>query len=272
MDRLKWYENIVKTNSTTEDEEEGDAVQEDSSTTEDEEEGDAAQEDSSTTEDEEEGDAVQEDSSTTEDEEEGDAVQEDSSTTEDEEEGDAVQEDSSTTEDEEEGDAVQEDSSTTEDEEEGDAVQEDACNSLDDEERESRSLWIERAGGGGKGKGGVCRGGGGAGRPPTARGPVNVTGAAGAETSLRCPVAGFPLSGVSWSRGRQSLPHGPRQSLLPDRSLRLSRLDAASDQGEYHCVAHGPHGRSAASSVRLHVMGEPHAPTREHHELYLYLY
>ncbi|KAF4525975.1 hypothetical protein B566_EDAN000766, partial [Ephemera danica] len=55
--------------------------------------------------------------------------------------------------------------------------------------------------------------------PPSARPPRNLTVVAGTDVYLRCPVAGFPISSVTWRRGEVPLPSHTRQRVFPNGTL-----------------------------------------------------
>ncbi|KAG8225093.1 hypothetical protein J437_LFUL000072 [Ladona fulva] len=120
--------------------------------------------------------------------------------------------------------------------------------------------------------------------PPSARPPRNFTAVAGANTYLRCPVAGFPIAGVTWRRGGaggadfprssssaassasgNSFGHSTRFHSFANGTLLIREVDPTEDPGEYSCIATDPHGHAARSALQLHVMSESAAadPTGE---------
>lgn len=91
--------------------------------------------------------------------------------------------------------------------------------------------------------------------PPTARGTFNVTVVEGTEAKVACPVAGFPLVGVTWAlHGR---PLTPTSRRLPrGDTLFLQRVEAEQDVGRYSCTATGPQGRSDTATFFLAVVSK----------------
>ncbi|KAJ8879129.1 hypothetical protein PR048_019735 [Dryococelus australis] len=93
--------------------------------------------------------------------------------------------------------------------------------------------------------------------PPSARAPRNITAVAGTDVYLRCPVAGFPISSVTWQRGGDSLPSHLRHRTFPNGTLLVRQVDGAADRGEYLCFAANQQGQTAQSRIHLDVMKPP---------------
>nr|CAD7425866.1 unnamed protein product [Timema monikensis] len=93
--------------------------------------------------------------------------------------------------------------------------------------------------------------------PPSARLPQNLTVVAGTDVFLRCPVAGFPISSVTWQRAGDILPSHLRQRVFPNGTLLVRQVDCSSDRGEYLCSATNQQGQSAQGRIYLDVMKPP---------------
>ncbi|KAJ8871662.1 hypothetical protein PR048_027989 [Dryococelus australis] len=90
--------------------------------------------------------------------------------------------------------------------------------------------------------------------PPTPRLPHNLTAVAGMDVYLRCPVAGFPISSVTWQRTGTILPSHMRQKVLSNGTLLIKQVDGSSDRGEYLCSVTNQQGQSAQGRIYLDVM------------------
>ncbi|XP_039278210.1 Down syndrome cell adhesion molecule-like protein Dscam2 isoform X4 [Nilaparvata lugens] len=94
--------------------------------------------------------------------------------------------------------------------------------------------------------------------PPTARqGAVNVTAVSGGSAWLRCPVAGFPVSGTTWQRRAESLPAHYRHRLFANGTLLVARVDSGLDAGEYRCTVRNQQGQAATGRLYLEIMKPP---------------
>ncbi|XP_059473435.1 cell adhesion molecule Dscam2-like isoform X2 [Neocloeon triangulifer] len=93
--------------------------------------------------------------------------------------------------------------------------------------------------------------------PPSARPPRNLTVVAGTDVYLRCPVAGFPISSVTWRQGDSSLPANPRQRVFSNGTLLIKNVEGSIDSGKYSCVVSNTQGQSAQSSLGLDIMKPP---------------
>ncbi|XP_049798773.1 Down syndrome cell adhesion molecule-like protein Dscam2 [Schistocerca nitens] len=95
--------------------------------------------------------------------------------------------------------------------------------------------------------------------PPYVRpsaGPVRAV--ESGQVTLRCPYAGYPISGVSWERRGSPLAADLRHELRDGgASLRLLRVDAAADAGAYVCKVRGASGDVARGEVLLSVTSPP---------------
>jgi len=82
---------------------------------------------------------------------------------------------------------------------------------------------------------------------------------AGTDVYLRCPVAGFPISSVTWRKGDSSMPSNTRQRVFSNGTLLIKSVEGTSDSGQYTCVVSNTQGQSAQSSLGLDIMSkQPH--------------
>ncbi|XP_068200860.1 cell adhesion molecule Dscam1-like [Palaemon carinicauda] len=93
--------------------------------------------------------------------------------------------------------------------------------------------------------------------PPTSRTQVNVSVAAGTEATLICPVAGYPITSVSWMLHNRPLTPTARRSPRGDGTLVIQTVEADQDVGKYTCTASSSQGRTATASFHLSVVGPP---------------
>lgn len=105
----------------------------------------------------------------------------------------------------------------------------------------------------------------------------NVAAVGGKRLELPCPVAGYPIEGVTWEKGPalfyrftesrmlnellsgtdgRRLPINNRQRLHFNGSLSVDPVDKSADVGRYSCEARGPNGLTARQSFQLGVIGE----------------
>jgi hypothetical protein len=115
---------------------------------------------------------------------------------------------------------------------------------------------------------------------PYVRAMSTVVGVGGKRLELPCPVAGYPIEGITWEKGTKfdlihfsnfnyhlilldgrRLPLNSRQRLYPfNGSLTIDPLDKSSDAGLYSCEARGQNGLTARQSLQLNILGkfQPH--------------
>ncbi|PSN41375.1 Down syndrome cell adhesion molecule-like protein 1 [Blattella germanica] len=94
--------------------------------------------------------------------------------------------------------------------------------------------------------------------PPSARAPQNLTVVAGLDVYLRCPVAGFPISSVTWQRAGDILPTHLRHRVFPNGTLLIREVEGSTDRGEYSCSVSNQQGQSAHGRLYLDVMTANH--------------
>ncbi|XP_067002094.2 cell adhesion molecule Dscam1 [Anabrus simplex] len=93
--------------------------------------------------------------------------------------------------------------------------------------------------------------------PPSPRPPQNLTVVDGMDVYLRCPVAGFPISSVTWQRAGDILPTHLRHRVFSNGTLLIRQVEGASDRGEYSCSVRNQQGQSAQGRLYLDVMKPP---------------
>ncbi|EFX83213.1 hypothetical protein DAPPUDRAFT_48415, partial [Daphnia pulex] len=93
---------------------------------------------------------------------------------------------------------------------------------------------------------------------PYVRAMSTVVGVGGKRLELPCPVAGYPIEGITWEKDGRRLPLNGRQRLHPfNGSLTIDPLDKSSDAGLYSCEARGQNGLSARQSLQLNILAPP---------------
>ncbi|KAL3174686.1 hypothetical protein MRX96_011083 [Rhipicephalus microplus] len=92
--------------------------------------------------------------------------------------------------------------------------------------------------------------------PPLVRPMAPISAVAGESLRLDCHYSGYPVEGISWTRGFIKLPSSKRQEVQRDGSLVISEVRQYEDNGTYTCHVTGPQGKSANGSVQVNVRGE----------------
>ncbi|KAL1417709.1 hypothetical protein MTO96_026612 [Rhipicephalus appendiculatus] len=93
--------------------------------------------------------------------------------------------------------------------------------------------------------------------PPLVRPMAPVSAVAGERLRLGCRYSGYPVEGVSWTRGSIKLPSSKRQEVHRDGSLVISEVRQYEDNGTYTCHVTGAQGESANGSVEVNVRVRP---------------
>ena len=79
---------------------------------------------------------------------------------------------------------------------------------------------------------------------------------AGKAMAVTCPVAGYPISSITWEKEGRQLPFNDRQSVFTNGTLVISNLQRKEDAATYTCVARNDEGYSARSDLSVTVMGK----------------
>lgn len=91
---------------------------------------------------------------------------------------------------------------------------------------------------------------------PFVRPMENVTTTAGKNFSIRCYVAGYPVSQVTWSKGHNVLPKNHLQKVVND-TLFIEGVQKDHDVGEYTCTAKNSNGQGSYRHVYVNVVEPP---------------
>ena len=79
---------------------------------------------------------------------------------------------------------------------------------------------------------------------------------AGKSMFVTCPVAGYPISSVTWEKEGRQLPFNDRQTVFTNGTLVISDVQRKEDAAKYTCVARNDEGYSARSDLSVTVMGK----------------
>ena len=79
---------------------------------------------------------------------------------------------------------------------------------------------------------------------------------AGKAMAVTCPVAGYPISSITWEKEGRQLPFNNRQSVFRNGTLVITNLKRKEDAATYTCVARNDEGYSARSDLAVTVMGK----------------
>ncbi|XP_023317526.1 Down syndrome cell adhesion molecule-like protein Dscam2 [Trichogramma pretiosum] len=93
--------------------------------------------------------------------------------------------------------------------------------------------------------------------PPHIRPMGNYAAVAGETTVIKCPVAGFPISSITWEKDGQVLPTSRRQEVSQNGTLILHQVDSNTDRGAYTCTARNQQGRFDSQTVHIEVKVPP---------------
>ncbi|KAG7165542.1 Down syndrome cell adhesion molecule-like protein 2-like 10, partial [Homarus americanus] len=86
-------------------------------------------------------------------------------------------------------------------------------------------------------------------------GPMSAV--AGETFTVRCPVAGYPISSISWAKSGRTLPINRRQVVSTDGELVITQVTRNADEGDYTCTATNKHGHASSQSLPLRVVVPP---------------
>ncbi|XP_074653669.1 cell adhesion molecule Dscam1-like [Tubulanus polymorphus] len=93
---------------------------------------------------------------------------------------------------------------------------------------------------------------------PYIRPMANVTAVANEKLVVRCHVAGFPITSITWSKGGIQLPINHRQQVSEDGTLSILNIQRSYDEGEYVCTAKNAANAGQSRGVTVKVMEPPH--------------
>ena len=79
---------------------------------------------------------------------------------------------------------------------------------------------------------------------------------AGKSMFITCPVAGYPVSRITWEKEGRQLPFNDRQTVYPNGTLAILDIQRKEDAASYTCIARNDEGYSARSDLDVTVMGK----------------
>ncbi|KAI9558120.1 hypothetical protein GHT06_014873 [Daphnia sinensis] len=93
---------------------------------------------------------------------------------------------------------------------------------------------------------------------PYIRNMPKMTAVAEADVSIKCPVAGYPIMEISWSRGEEVLRSGNKYTLDHQTGiLVIKSVSQAGDKGVYTCTVRDRQGHTARRDFTLDVVVAP---------------
>ncbi|XP_064480163.1 cell adhesion molecule Dscam1-like [Ornithodoros turicata] len=93
--------------------------------------------------------------------------------------------------------------------------------------------------------------------PPFVRPMKNMSVLAGTTLTVSCPAAGHPISEIVWYKGGSKLPQSKRQSVYPNGTLTVQKVERSSDEGSYKCVVSNAKGDTASMEMFVTVLVAP---------------
>nr|XP_053639082.1 cell adhesion molecule Dscam2-like [Cherax quadricarinatus] len=92
---------------------------------------------------------------------------------------------------------------------------------------------------------------------PLVRSMSPMSAVAGETFTVRCPVAGYPISSTTWSKGGRTLPINRRQRVSPEGELSITQVSRVADEGSYTCTASNKQGHTSSQDLQLRVVEPP---------------
>uniref|UniRef100_T1J6W3 Ig-like domain-containing protein n=2 Tax=Strigamia maritima TaxID=126957 RepID=T1J6W3_STRMM len=92
---------------------------------------------------------------------------------------------------------------------------------------------------------------------PGVRSRPKMTAVAGDNVMLTCPMYGYPIDLITWEKDGVILPINLRQTVLPNGTLVIEKIQRATDSGKYTCIVQNKQGQSARGDVEVIVMVAP---------------
>ncbi|KAK6634651.1 hypothetical protein RUM43_012052 [Polyplax serrata] len=83
-----------------------------------------------------------------------------------------------------------------------------------------------------------------------------ISAVAGKTLVIKCPVAGYPIEGVTWEKDGVRLPTSVRQR-VSNNTLSIENVQKDTDQGSYTCFARNRQGHSSHKGVQVKVIVPP---------------
>ncbi|XP_033338230.2 cell adhesion molecule Dscam2 isoform X4 [Megalopta genalis] len=92
---------------------------------------------------------------------------------------------------------------------------------------------------------------------PHVRPMGNYAAVAGETTVIKCPVAGFPITKITWMKDGKILPTSRRQEVSSNGTLVLYTVDSSTDRGAYTCIANNSQGLTDSQTIHIEVKVPP---------------
>lgn len=90
---------------------------------------------------------------------------------------------------------------------------------------------------------------------PYIRQMPKITGVAGKNLIIKCPVAGYPIEHISWEKEGQALPINRKQRVYANGTLVVELTQKGVDDGTYTCQAQNRQRNLARRDVEVQVIG-----------------
>ncbi|KAK2727017.1 hypothetical protein QYM36_007761, partial [Artemia franciscana] len=98
------------------------------------------------------------------------------------------------------------------------------------------------------------------GRPATFSSIVNITAAYGRSLSIRCPISGYPVSNIRWSRSNNQLPRGSSAGdvlVFDNGTLIIQSVKKENHSGDFYCEGNDSIGATIKRRVAVIVSKPP---------------
>ncbi|XP_031340632.1 Down syndrome cell adhesion molecule-like protein Dscam2 isoform X2 [Photinus pyralis] len=92
---------------------------------------------------------------------------------------------------------------------------------------------------------------------PFIREMPKITGVAGMNLIIKCPVAGYPIETITWERDGQMLPINRRQRVYTNGTLVIEQTQRTEDAGTYTCQAQNRQRHSSRRDLEIQINVPP---------------
>ncbi|KAK8720692.1 hypothetical protein OTU49_013154, partial [Cherax quadricarinatus] len=92
---------------------------------------------------------------------------------------------------------------------------------------------------------------------PLVRAMGSLSAVAGETFTVKCPVAGYPIASITWSKGGRVLPINRRQRVSAEGVLSVRQVSRLADQGDYTYTATSKQGYPSSQTLQLRVLEPP---------------
>lgn len=93
--------------------------------------------------------------------------------------------------------------------------------------------------------------------PPFVRSMTNTTVISGDTLRINCPVSGYPLKEISWEKSGMKLPQNHRQTVYPNGTLIIQKLEREHDEDQYRCKATNDQGLQSSRNIYIKIIVAP---------------